>query len=142
MTGKDIAKMMEGCHKKVGTMIHPYICPANYPTIGWGRLLKSLDHPPITQEQADAMFEVDWSKHQKQALAASPTLANDDVRLGAITSFVYNLGAGNYQASTLRRAVNAGDWQEARYQIRRWNKGGGKVLPGLVKRRALEAALL
>jgi lysozyme len=142
MTGKDIAKIMEGCHKRIGAMIHPYICPANYPTIGWGRLLKSMDHPPITQEQADAMFEVDWSKHENQALAASPKLATDDVRRGAITSFVYNLGAGNYQASALRRAVNAEDWHEARYQIKRWNKGAGKVLPGLVKRRALEAALL
>lgn len=142
MTGKEIAKMMEGCHKKIGTMIHPYICPAGYPTIGWGRLLKSMDHPPITQEQADAMFEVDWSKHEALAVKASPILAGDKKRRGAITDFVFNLGAGNYQASTLRRAVNAQDWDEAKRQIMRWVYGGGRVLPGLVKRRALNAALL
>jgi len=142
MTGKDIAKISEGCHKRIGAMIHPYICPAGYPTIGYGRLLKSLDHPAITREQAEAMFDEDWRRHEALAVKASPILANDEKRRGAIGDFVFNLGAGNYQASTLRRAVNAGDWEEAKRQIMRWVRGGGRVLPGLVKRRALDAALL
>jgi lysozyme len=143
MTGKDIAKVSEGCHK-VGKdgLIRPYICPAGYPTIGYGRLLKTMDHPAITKDQAEAMFDEDWRRHEALAISASPLLSNDKKRLGAIASFVFNLGIGNYQASTLRRAVNAQDWPEARYQIQRWTKGAGKVLPGLVKRRALEAALL
>ena len=143
MTGKDICRASEGCHK-VGKdgLIRPYICPAGYPTIGYGRLLKTMDHPAITKEQAEAMFDVDWSKHEALAVKASPILANDEKRRGAIGDFVFNLGAGNYQASALRRAVNAQDWQEAIYQIKRWVRGGGRVLPGLVIRRGLDASLL
>jgi lysozyme len=60
----------------------------------------------------------------------------------ALVDFTYNLGVGRLQTSTLRRVVNAGDWQGAKEQLMRWTRGGGRVLPGLVKRRAAEAALL
>ncbi len=145
MTGAEIAKKYEGCHKKLADgRIVPYICPAGYPTIGWGRLLKSMEHPAISQAEADRMFEEDWAKHEAQLLAISPILAKPEheKRRGALTSFVYNLGAGNYKASRLRMAVDREDWEEARVQIMRWVKAGGRTLPGLVKRRAEEAALL
>jgi lysozyme len=60
----------------------------------------------------------------------------------ALVDFCYNLGVGRLQTSTLRRVVNAGDWQGAKEQLMRWTRGGGRVLPGLVKRRAAECALI
>jgi lysozyme len=58
-----------------------------------------------------------------------------------LVDFCYNLGVGRLQTSTLRRVVNAGDWQGAKEQLMRWTRGGGRVLPGLVRRRAAEVAL-
>jgi lysozyme len=59
----------------------------------------------------------------------------------ALVDFCYNLGVGRLQSSTLRRKVNAGDMDGAKEQLMRWVRGGGRVLPGLVKRRAAEVAL-
>nr|NDG07649.1 lysozyme [Oxalobacteraceae bacterium] len=63
-------------------------------------------------------------------------------RLAAIVDFTFNLGAGRLQTSTLRRRVNQRDWDAASYEPRRWVYGGGKVLSGLVARRAAAALLL
>lgn len=62
--------------------------------------------------------------------------------LCALADFAYNLGLGNLKASTLRRKINAGDFEAARIELSKWVRGGGRVLPGLVLRRAEEAALL
>lgn len=145
LTGETIAKDSEGCHKlgKDG-LYYPYICPAGYPTIGWGHLVKSMNIPPITGPEADVLFVQDWVKHERQTTFLSPVLLKEEhrIRRSAITCFVYNLGAGNYQTSTLRKMVNREDWDEAKLQLLKWVRGGGKVLPGLVKRRKLEASLL
>ena len=55
--------------------------------------------------------------------------------------FAYNLGIGRLRASTLRKRINAREWDSARVELLKWNKGGGKILPGLVKRREMEARL-
>lgn len=60
----------------------------------------------------------------------------------ALLDFTFNLGAGRLQASTLRRKINAGDMEGAKLELDKWVRGGGRILPGLVKRRAVEAALL
>ena len=59
----------------------------------------------------------------------------------ALVSFTYNCGEGNLQKSTLLKKVNAGDFDGAALEFHKWNKGGGKVLAGLVRRRASEALL-
>jgi lysozyme len=59
----------------------------------------------------------------------------------AIVSFTFNVGEGNLRRSTLLRKLNAGDIVGACNELPRWNKAGGRVLPGLVKRRAEERAL-
>jgi lysozyme len=56
--------------------------------------------------------------------------------------FVYNLGIGRLQTSTLKRKINEKDWDGAKEQLMLWTRGGGRVLPGLVKRRAAECALI
>jgi len=69
-------------------------------------------------------------------------LENDWCKLNAIVDFAYNLGVGRLQTSTLRRKVNAQDWEEAKEQLKLWNKGGGVVLSGLKKRRDAECLLM
>lgn len=72
-----------------------------------------------------------------------PVLATEpEGRLAAIVDFTFNLGAGRLQTSTLRRRVIQRDWAAATRELRRWVYGGGKVLPGLVARREVEARLI
>jgi lysozyme len=71
-----------------------------------------------------------------------PGLITDVRKCNAIVDFCYTLGVGRLQTSTLKRKVNAGDWEGAKEQLMLWTKGGGKVLPGLLKRRIAECALL
>lgn len=59
----------------------------------------------------------------------------------ALADFIYNIGQGNFERSTLLRMLNAGDYAGAADQFERWNMAGGKVLAGLVRRRAAERAL-
>jgi lysozyme len=73
---------------------------------------------------------------------ASPVLWFDENKHAAVADFCFNLGMTRYKASTLRRRINAGDWQGAQQELAKWVWGGGKRLPGLVLRRAAEAALL
>lgn len=82
--------------------------------------------------------EYDAFERQVLALVKVPLTAN---QLGALVSFTYNLGAQSLKESTLRRLLNEGDYVGAAGQFARWNKAAGKVLKGLVKRRAAEAAL-
>ena len=72
-----------------------------------------------------------------------PVLATEPVeRLAAIVDFTFNLGAGRLQTSTLRRRINQRDWSQVASEIKRWVRGGGRVLPGLAARREAEAELL
>ncbi len=57
----------------------------------------------------------------------------------ALVSWVFNLGPTNLAASTLLKVLNAGEYDEVPAQIKRWNKAGGKVLQGLIRRREAEA---
>lgn len=59
----------------------------------------------------------------------------------ALVSFTYNLGETNLSKSTLLKKLNAGDYQGAADQFLVWNKAGGKVMKGLVRRREAERAL-
>ena len=83
---------------------------------------------------------MDAVRFARGTLALCPTLTG--TRLCALSDFSYNAGLGNLQASTLRRKANAGDWEEVKAQLMRWVRGGGRVLPGLVRRRKAEADLI
>ena len=141
----DLAKRFEGFHRVPRYdpgRAHPYICPAGYWTIGYGRLCDP-DHPAINEAQAQAYLTQDLIAAMKATLRFCPVLASEpESRLAAIVDFTFNLGAGRLQISTLRRRVNQRDWDAASHELRRWVYGGGKVLPGLVARRRDEAELL
>lgn len=140
----ELIKKYEGCHKRQadGTLIS-YKCPAGVWTIGWGSTGRYIKEGTVwTQEKADERLVKDAQAAIDAALKASPILQGADFKLAAIADFVYNLGIGNYQSSTLKKRVDAGNWLEASQEIRRWNKAGGKVLAGLTARREDEAKLL
>lgn len=125
-----------------GLRLRPYLCPAGVPTIGYGHTQGiTLASPPITRALAEQFLYEDLLEACVAALRASPNLAASDCRLAAITDFVFNLGIGAYRTSTLRRLVHMEDWLAAEKQFPRWVYGGGRKLPGLVKRRQLEATL-
>lgn len=140
----DLCTKHEGFHRvpKGSMLAHPYICPAGYWTIGYGHLCKP-DHPPISRESAELYLAQDLHAAYAATLRYCPGLVlYPETKLAAIVSFTFNLGAGRLQASTLRRRINQQDWTQAAFELSRWVRGGGRVLPGLVRRRADEAALL
>jgi lysozyme len=141
----ELIKKYEGCHKRQadGTLI-AYKCPAGVWTIGWGTTGRYVREGTVwTQEKADERLVKDAQTAIDAALKASPILAKaSEYKLAAIADFIYNLGIGNYQSSTLKKRVDAGNWLEASQEIRRWNKAGGKVLAGLTARREDEAKLI
>jgi len=140
----ELAKRFEGFHRvprSDPSRAHPYICPAGYWTIGYGRLCKP-DHPPITEAEAETYLAEDLQTALRATLRYCPVLATEDSgKLAAIVDFTFNLGAGRLQSSTLRRRINQRMWSEAAEELKRWVYGGGRVLPGLVTRREAERQL-
>jgi lysozyme len=139
----DLCRHFEGFRNK------PYICPAGYPTIGYGTVWKpdgtrvTMDDAPISKAQANEWLLSELrTNYAAGVLRASPRLIAHPKILGAMIDFSYNLGVARYRASTLRRKVDNQDWEAAKEQLMRWTRGGGKVLPGLVRRRQAEASLL
>lgn len=137
------------CKEFEGFRAKPYLCPAGVPTIGYGstRYLDgrkvTLDDPPITRMVADMLLREQLARdYLPGVLRACPSLIAHPQALNAIVDFAYNLGVGRLQTSTLRRRINHGDWDGAKEQLMRWVRGGGRILPGLVRRRKAEAALL
>lgn len=130
-----LIRRFEGCK------LMPYLCPAGIWTCGWGSTGADVfPSRPWTQEYADQRLDHDAMKFARGALLACPDL--DGEALCAIADFAYNLGLGRLQASTLRRRLNANDMAGAKIELMKWVRGGGRVLSGLVVRRAAEASLL
>jgi lysozyme len=133
-----LIKESEGCKLKA------YLCPAGKWTIGWGKTGKGItEGVKWTQQQADSALDATIDKVLADMFKASKSLLDESPsKQAAIADFVYNLGITNYKKSTLKLFVDSRQWEQARTEILKWNRGGGKVLPGLVKRRAKEAELL
>ena len=139
----------ELCRKYEGYRSKPYLCPANVATIGYGSTYYAdgkkvtLQDPPMDEPTARALLLVELEHtYLPGVLRNCPGLITDIRRCNAIVDFAYNCGVGRLQTSTLKRKINANDWEGAKEQLMLWTKGGGKVLPGLLKRRTAECALL
>lgn len=128
----------------------PYLCPAGVPTIGYGatyymdgRAVKLTD-APISRETAERLLL--WmvrTVYLPAVLKLCPGIENETPgRIAAIIDFSFNLGTGKLRASTLRRRVVERRWDDAAAELRKWVRGGGKVLRGLVLRREAEVAHL
>ena len=131
----DFAKQFESC------VLTAYLDGAGTPTIGWGHTGKDVYMGLVwTQAQADDAYVHDWSAADQLLSLYSPNLT--DGPLIALTDFVFNLGIGNYRTSTLCQCVNAQNWAQARVELLKWDHSGGVVIPGLLRRREAEAALI
>lgn len=146
MTALQLAAAL--CRRFEGFYPRPYLCPAGVATIGYGttryedgRRVTLLD-APVDQARAEALLGHWLAAEFMPAVRAACPGADTPGRVAALLDFAYNLGAGNLRASTLRRRVNAQDWEAARVELLKWVRGGGRVLPGLVSRRRAEATLL
>jgi len=94
----------------------------------------------FTKAEGAEILARDLQKYEAyvREFISAPLNANQH---GALTSFAFNLGPGNLEKSTLRKKVNALDYEGAALEFQKWNKAGGKVMAGLTRRRAAEAAL-
>lgn len=117
-----------------------YLCPAGVPTIGYGHTKGVRMGDTITPDQADKFLREDSADAEK-AVNAQDLKINQN-QYDALVSFTFNVGVGNFGKSTLLKKVKANpDDPAIRNEFARWNKGGGKVLPGLTRRRKEEADL-
>lgn len=139
-----------------GVRYKPYRCPANLWTIGIGHVM----YPDQTKLTMADRLKVDlhpednrvWSKEEVYAILASDLARFErgvtqycgeltQNKFDALVCFAFNLGLGTLQRSTLRQKVLRRDYEAAAAEFMKFTKAGGKVLPGLVKRRTDEARL-
>lgn len=113
-------------------------------TIGYGAT-EDMDGRPfrlgqvITIAQAEKLFDKDTDRFEAAVEKAAPTAT--DNQFAAMVSLAYNVGIGNFTGSTLLKLHNAGDYEGAAQQFKRWNRAAGKVLKGLTRRRLAEEEL-
>jgi lysozyme len=147
--GIDLMHTFEGCEKKhPDGKVQAYLCPAGVWTIGWG----STGADPFnggrirngtvwTQEQCDTHFAnhlATFEKAVRDGIGSSPT---SQAQFDAMVSLTYNIGPAGFARSSVLRKHKAGDFDGAARAFLMWNKGGGKVLKGLTRRREAEAKL-
>ena len=148
-----------------GIRFKPYLCPAHVWTIGVGHVLyqeqiklpvvkkkgytgiirkefplQAKDNRVWTQEEVDALLAKDIVRFTRGVARLVNDRASDS-QFSAMVCFAFNAGLGALQRSTIRMKHNRKDYQGAAEAFMMWTKGGGKVLPGLVKRRIDEKNL-
>jgi lysozyme len=117
-----------------------YLCPANVPTIGWGCTEGVKLGMVWTLGEAEAGLRREIAKFET-AVMKSVTVEMNQNEFDAMVSLAYNIGSGAFNRSTVLKRLNKGDRAGAAQAFEFWNKGGGRVLRGLVSRRKREAAL-
>ena len=154
-------KVSQRCKEMIkhheGVRYRPYICPARLHTIGVGHVLypdqgrlpldqrdafplKTEDNRTFSKDEVDGILSADLRRFEVGVAKLFPvglTQGQND----ALVSFAFNLGLGGVQRSTLRQQVLRGEIEAAADEFLKFTRGGGKILPGLVKRRNDERAL-
>lgn len=141
-----LVQSFEGCEKKQsdGTFAaYPDPGSGGDPwTIGWGTTGPDVKRGVVwTQQQCDDRFTQDLNKFAQSVDQVLSGVATTQPQFDALVSFSYNVGIGNLKSSTLLKMHKAADYAGAAAQFARWNKASGKVMAGLTRRRAAEAAL-
>ena len=149
-----------------GVRYKPYLCPAVIWTVGVGSVLyqeqirlpvvrkdgytgmlrsdfplRAEDSRVWGKEEVMERFEKDLAIFEKGVLRLIPGVQDKQGAFDALVSFSFNVGLGALQRSQIRIKANRGEWEKAADHLLDWTKGGGRVLPGLVKRRQAERAL-
>ena len=136
--GLDLIKRFEGFSPTI------YICPAGYPTIGYGHVVREEERERfedgVDEQEAEDLLQRDvrWAERGVLRLIHVPLT---DGQFDALVSFTFNLGTGALQRSTLRRKVNREEHTQVPREFMRWVWSGGKRMQGLVYRRKKESSL-
>lgn len=138
-TSSTMRALIEGFE---GCRLEPYQDSVGVWTIGYGHTGEDCyaGCDPISQQQADQLLAADLQRFET-AVTGMASGQTSQQQFDAMISFAYNLGEGALRGSTLLRMHNAGDYAGAAGQFGRWNHAGGRVLAGLTRRRAAEAAV-
>ena len=148
----DMIKHHEGVRTK------PYRCPALLWTVGVGHVIdpthatvkyeerRNLPIPEgwdrvLTMDEVDRILSQDLGRFERGVVRLCPAAVGRQGVFDALVSFAFNVGLGNLQRSSLRMKTNRGEFEEAAEEFMKWTKAGGRVLPGLVKRRRDEQRL-
>ncbi|MEM2124985.1 MAG: lysozyme [Candidatus Methanosuratincola sp.] len=124
-----------------GLRLKPYLCPAGYTTIGYGHVLSSGESiQSLTEAEAEALLLTDITRAERAVLRLI-TVPLTPSQFDSLVDFVFNLGAGALQRSTLRQKINRQEHEDVPNEFLRWVYAGGKRLNGLVKRRTFDALL-
>jgi lysozyme len=151
-------KLIELVKHHEGVRTKPYRCPALLWTVGVGHVIdpahaavkyedrKNLPIPDgwdrqLTMGEVDAILAQDLARFERGVARLCPAAVNSQGQFDALVSFAFNVGLGNLQRSSLRMKINRGEFEEAAEEFMKWTKAGGRVLPGLVKRRLDEQRL-
>jgi len=141
-----------------GVRNKPYLCPAKLWTVGVGHVLypeqanipvsdriqfklRPEDARIWSDAEVDDLLAKDLARFERGVARLCPNTIGNQGRFDSLVSFSFNVGLGNLQRSSLRMKNNRGDFEKAAEEFMKWTKGGGRVLPGLVKRRMDERAL-
>ena len=132
--GIALIKKFEGCE------LEAYQCSAGVWTIGYGHTKDVEEGDTISKDQAEEMLVEELHEYENY-VNEYVNVALSQNQFDALVSWVYNLGPVNLTASTMLKVLNSGEYEDVPAQMKRWNKAGGKVLEGLIRRREAEACL-
>ena len=132
--GISLIKSFDGCE------LTAYRCSADVPTIGYGHTAGVSDGDTCTQEEAESMLAEDLVEFEDYVknYVESELQQNE---FDALVAWTYNLGPANLKESTMLKELNSGNFEEVPRQMKRWNRAGGEVLDGLIRRREAESRL-
>jgi len=132
--GIELIKHFEGCR------LEAYLCPGNVWTIGYGHTQGVMKGMKISEVRAEEMLRSDLLRYER-AVGKHVIIPLWQCEIDALVSFVFNVGVRAFKNSTLLKHLNRGQRHLAAEEFQRWNKAGGVVLEGLVKRRQAEKQL-
>ena len=138
--GIEIVKSFEGL------ALRPYVCAGGVNSVGYGATRSSTGGPidpdmePISETEAEALLVRDLESSEGWVSRLIKTALTEN-QYFALTSFTFNVGAGALQRSTLRMKLNRSEYQGAAEEFPKWRMAGGRILAGLVRRRAAERTL-
>ena len=132
--GLALIKKFEGCRLKA------YRCSANVLTIGYGHTGGVQENDVISQPEADKLLEEDIAKFEDY-VSDNVIVELNQGQFDALVAWTFNLGPGNLRESTMLKKLNNQEYESVPFEMRRWNKAGGKTLDGLIRRRKAEGLL-
>ena len=125
--GLSLIKKFEGCE------LEAYLCPAGVWTIGYGHTKDVKEGDKINKEEADYLLQEEMIEYESYINDFVEVPLNQN-QFDSLCSWVYNLGPTNLKNSTMLRVLNEEKYADVPQEIKRWNKAGGEVLDGLIKR--------